>query len=106
MSKYIELTSGNFETTLAKGVSLVDFWAPWCGPCRMIAPIIEELAEDFEGKAKVCKVNTDEEQDIAVKFGIRSIPTIMFFKDGEMVDQIVGAQSKQALADKINALLA
>ena len=72
----------------------------------MIAPIVEELAEDFDGKAKICKVNTDEEQDIAVKFGIRSIPTIMFFKNGEMVDQVVGAQSKQALADKINALLA
>ena len=106
MGKYIELTAGDFEATLSEGVSLVDFWAPWCGPCRMIAPVIEELAEDFDGKAKICKVNTDEEQDIAVKFGIRSIPTIMFFKNGEMVDQVVGAQSKQALADKINGLLA
>ena len=106
MAKYIELTASNFESTLNEGVSLVDFWAPWCGPCRMIAPVIEELAADFEGKAKICKVNTDEEQDISVKFGIRSIPTIMFFKDGKMVDQIVGAQSKAALAEKINALLA
>lgn len=106
MGKYLELNSENFESTIAEGVSLVDFWAPWCGPCRMISPVIEELAEDFEGKAKVCKVNTDEEQDIAVRFGIRSIPTIMFFKNGEMVDQIVGAQSKQALAEKIDALLA
>jgi thioredoxin 1 len=105
MGKYIELTSADFKETLGEGVSLVDFWAPWCGPCRMIAPVIEELAEDFDGKAKICKVNTDEEQDIAVEFGIRSIPTIMFFKDGEMVDQVVGAQSKQALADKINGLL-
>ena len=105
MAKYIELTSANLEATINEGVSLVDFWAPWCGPCRMIAPVIEELAEEFDGKAKICKVNTDEEQDIAVKFGIRSIPTIMFFKDGEMVDQIVGAQSKQALADKINQYL-
>ena len=106
MGKYIELTGADFKETLSEGVSLVDFWAPWCGPCRMIAPVIEELAEDFDGKAKICKVNTDEEQDIAVEFGIRSIPTIMFFKDGEMVDQVVGAQSKQALADKINGLLA
>jgi len=105
MGKYIELTGTDFKETLSEGVSLVDFWAPWCGPCRMIAPVIEELAEDFEGKAKICKVNTDEEQDIAVEFGIRSIPTIMFFKNGEMVDQVVGAQSKQALADKINGLL-
>ncbi len=106
MGKYIELTGADFEATLAEGVSLVDFWAPWCGPCRMIAPVIEELAEEYDGKAKICKVNTDEEQDIAVKFGIRSIPTIMFFKDGEMVDQVVGAQSKQALAEKIDAQLA
>jgi thioredoxin 1 len=106
MGKYIELTGANFEETLKEGVSLVDFFAPWCGPCRMIAPVIEELAEDYDGKAKICKVNTDEEQDIAVKFGIRSIPTIMFFKDGQMEDQIVGAQSKQALAEKLDALLA
>lgn len=106
MGKYIDLTAENFEATLAEGVSLVDFWAPWCGPCRMIAPVIEELAGDYDGKANICKVNTDEEQDIAVKFGIRSIPTIMFFKNGEMVDQVVGAQSKQALAEKIDALLA
>jgi thioredoxin 1 len=106
MGKYIELTASNFDDVTKEGVSLVDFWAPWCGPCRMIAPVIEELAADFDGKAKVCKVNTDEEQDIAVKFGIRSIPTILFFKDGEMVEQMVGAASKQAFEDKLNSLLA
>jgi thioredoxin 1 len=106
MGKYIELTADNFEATLAEGVALVDFWAPWCGPCRMIAPVIEELAEDYDGKAKICKVNTDEEQEIAVKFGIRSIPTVMFFKDGELVDQMVGAASKDAFAQKLNDLLA
>lgn len=71
----------------------------------MLAPVIEELAEDFDGKAKICKVNTDEVQDIAVEFGIRSIPTLLFFKNGELVEQMVGAQSKQALTDKLNSLL-
>jgi thioredoxin 1 len=71
----------------------------------MVAPIIEELAEEFEGKANICKVNTDEQQDLAVKYGIRSIPTIIFVKDGEIVDQMVGAASKQAFADKINSFL-
>ncbi len=105
MGKYLELTAANFDETVKEGVSLVDFWAPWCGPCRMIAPVIEELAEAFDGTAKICKVNTDEEQDVAVKYGIRSIPTILFFKDGEMVDQMVGAASKQAFEEKINSLL-
>jgi thioredoxin len=104
MGKYIELTSENFNVT-KEGVALVDFWAPWCGPCRMIAPIIEELANDYEGKAKICKVNTDEAQDLAVQFGVRSIPTILFFKDGELKAQLIGAQSKQIIADKLNSLL-
>ncbi len=106
MGKYIELTNANFDSTIAEGVAMVDFWAPWCGPCRMIAPVIEELAEDFEGKAKICKVNTDEQQEVAAKYGIRSIPTILFFKDGQMVDQMVGAASKDVFAEKINAQLA
>ncbi|WP_419763801.1 MAG: thioredoxin [Arcobacter sp.] len=105
MGKYIELTQDNFDATVNSGISMVDFWAPWCGPCRMLAPVIDELAEEFEGKANICKVNTDEEQDLAVKFGVRSIPTIVFVKDGEVVDQMVGAASKQAFADKINSLL-
>ena len=105
MAKYIDLTSENFEATIAEGVTMVDFWAPWCGPCRMIAPVVEELAEDFEGKATIAKCNTDEEHEIAVKYGIRSIPAIYFFKDGEVVDQMVGAASKDAFATKINAQL-
>lgn len=105
MGKYIELTNDNFADTITKGVTLVDFWAPWCGPCKMIAPVIEELAEDFDGKATIAKVNTDEEQDIAIKYGIRSIPTLLVFKDGEMVDQMVGAAGKQVLADKIDSFL-
>ena len=105
MGKYIELTQDNFEATVKEGISMVDFWAPWCGPCRMLAPVIDELAADFEGKAKICKVNSDEEQDLAVKFGVRSIPTILFMKDGKVVDQMIGAASKQAFEDKINSLL-
>jgi len=105
MGKYIELTQDNFEATTNTGISMVDFWAPWCGPCRMLAPVIDELAEEFDGKANICKVNTDEEQDLAVKFGVRSIPTIVFMKDGEVVDQMVGAASKQAFVDKINSFL-
>lgn len=105
MSKYIELNNNNFDETTKEGVSLVDFWAPWCGPCRMLSPVIDELAAEFDGKAKVCKVNSDEEQDLAVKFGVRSIPTILFMKDGEVVDTMIGAASKQAFADKLNSLL-
>ncbi|MGP1451066.1 MAG: thioredoxin [Wolinella sp.] len=105
MGKYIELNSTNFDEVVKSGVSLVDFWAPWCGPCRMVAPVIEELAADFEGKANICKVNTDEEQELAVKYGIRSIPTILFFKNGEIVDQMIGASSKQSFKDKLDSLL-
>ena len=105
MGKYIELTSANFKDVVGEGVALVDFWAPWCGPCRMIAPVIDELANEFEGKAKICKVNTDEAQDLAVEFGVRSIPTMLFFKNGEVVAQLIGAQSKQVITDKINSLL-
>lgn len=104
MSKYIELTSANFNEA-ESGVSLVDFWAPWCGPCKMLSPVIEELANDFEGKAKICKVNTDEEADLSAKFGVRSIPTLIFFKDGQVVDTLIGAQSKQTITDKLNSLL-
>jgi len=105
MGKYIELNASNFNDTVKEGVTLVDFWAPWCGPCRMIAPVIEELANDYEGKAKICKVNTDEEQDIAIQYGIRSIPTLLFFKDGQLVDQMIGAAGKQVIAEKLDALL-
>ena len=105
MGKYIELTSENFESTTNNGVSLVDFWAPWCGPCRMIAPVIEELAKDFDGKANICKVNTDEQQDLATKFGVRSIPTIIFMKNGEKVDEMIGASSKKQFEEKLNSLI-
>lgn len=105
MGHYIELTKENFAEHTQSGVVLVDFWAPWCGPCRMLSPVIDKLAEEFEGKAKVCKVNTDEQEELSAQFGIRSIPTMLFFKNGEVVDQMVGATSEQVLKDKLNALL-
>ncbi len=105
MSKYIEITEANMEEIVKSGVSLVDFWAPWCGPCRMISPVIDQLAEEYEGKANICKVNTEEQQNLTVKNQIRSVPTILFYKDGEVVDQIIGATSKVALEEKINKYL-
>lgn len=105
MGHYIELTKENFAEHTQSGVALVDFWAPWCGPCRMLSPVIDKLAEEFAGKAKVCKVNTDEQEELSAQFGIRSIPTMLFFKNGEVVDQMVGATSEQVLKDKLNALL-
>ncbi len=104
----VNLTSATWdqEVTEYKGVVMVDFWAVWCGPCRMIAPTIEELAKDYAGKIKVGKLNTDENSDIASRFKIMGIPTIIFFKDGQKVDQIVGAVPKPQLKSKIDALLA
>lgn len=105
MSNVIHPTNENFDNTIAEGIVMVDFMAQWCAPCRIIAPIVEELADQFEGKVKICKIDTDKEQELAVKFGIRSIPTILFFKDGQMVDQLSGAGDKTVFVDKINSLL-
>lgn len=105
MGQYIELNSSNFDETVNSGVSLVDFWATWCGPCRMLTPVISELAADFDGKANICKVDVEAQADIASKFGIRSVPTILFFKDGQKVDEMIGAHPKSKFADKLNSLL-
>tara|TARA_B100000768_G_C11255647_1_gene366268 strand:+ start:932 stop:1249 length:318 start_codon:yes stop_codon:yes gene_type:complete len=103
----LEITSANFEETVLKSEKpvLVDFWAEWCGPCRMVGPIVDELHTDYEGKAVVGKVNVDDQQEIAAQYGIRNIPTILFFKNGEMVDKNVGVAPKADLAKKIDALL-
>ncbi|MCC5918567.1 MAG: thioredoxin [Cryomorphaceae bacterium] len=103
----VELTDQNFEDLVINSDKpvLVDFWAAWCGPCRMVGPIVEELSNDFDGKAVVGKVDVDANGDIAQKYGIRNIPTLLFFKNGEVVDKQVGVVPKPALAEKLNALM-
>jgi len=103
----VEFTDSNFEELALKSDKpvLVDFWAEWCGPCRMVGPVVEELATEYDGKAVIGKVNVDQNPEISSKYGIRSIPTILFIKDGEVVDKQVGAVSKDVLAGKIDAQL-
>lgn len=94
------------EVLKATELTLVDFWAPWCGPCRAIAPLLEELATEFAGKVKITKINTDESQQVASQFGIQSIPTLLLFKNGQVVDQLVGAVPRTRLVDMFNKHLA
>lgn len=102
-----EFTDNNFqEAALKEGnVAVVDFWAEWCGPCRMITPIIEEMATEYDGRVTVGKVNVDHNPEISMKYGVRSIPTVLFIKDGEVVDKQVGATSKAVLTSKLEAIL-
>ncbi len=104
-NEVLKVTQADFQAEVLQSSvpALVDFWAEWCGPCRMIAPIIEELAKDLTGRLKVCKVNVDEEREIALQYGIRSIPTLIVFKEGKPVEQIIGALPKAALKSKIEA---
>ena len=101
--KPIEITDANFQKEVIESTVpvLVDFWAVWCGPCKMIAPVVEEIANEYDGKLKVGKVDVDNNPEVPLKFGIRSIPTIMIFKGGKVVEQIIGAVPKRNLLDKV-----
>ena len=103
----VEFTDTNFEEVALNSDKpvLIDFWAEWCGPCRMVGPIVEEMHSEYEGKAVIGKVNVDENPEISQRFGIRNIPTIIFLKDGEMVDKSVGAVPKNVLTEKMDNLL-
>ncbi len=103
MSNALTLTATDFSEKIenGNGVALIDFWAAWCGPCRMLAPTIDEIASDFAGRAEIYKVNVDEEGELAAKFGIMSIPTLIIFKNGEVFDKVVGVVPKDAIAEKI-----
>ena len=107
MSSATPVSDASFEQDVLKSdvPVLVDFWAPWCGPCRMVAPIVDEIAKEFDGKIKFFKLNTDENPNVASQFGIRSIPTLMVFKDGQKVDTVVGAVPKTTLSSTISKYL-
>ncbi|MBU8905106.1 thioredoxin [Desertibacillus haloalkaliphilus] len=98
----VNVTDQNFASETSEGVVLADFWAPWCGPCKMIAPVLEELDAEMGDKVKIAKLDVDENQETASKHGVMSIPTLMVFKDGEVVEQVVGFQPKDALAELLN----
>lgn len=102
-----QITTDNFQAEVldSKKVALVDFWAEWCGPCRMIGPVVEELASEYADKALIAKCNVDDHGEVASQFGIRSIPTILFFKNGELADRVVGAVPKAVLKQKLDSLL-
>ena len=101
-----EFKDTNYQEIIAEGKPVVvDFWAPWCGPCKMVGPIIDELAHDYEGKVVIGKCDVDENSDMAAEFGIRNIPTVLFFKDGKIVDKQVGAVAKPVFEEKIKNLL-
>ncbi|MCD6174661.1 MAG: thioredoxin [Planctomycetes bacterium] len=103
--KVINLNDDKFDANIAEGITLVDFWAPWCGPCRMQTPILEELAESIKGRVKIAKVNVDEASGVAGSFGVQAIPTLILFKDGKEVQRFIGVQSKDILVDAIGSAL-
>ena len=108
MGKPIEVTDSTFDAEVVEAETpvIVDFWAEWCGPCKMIAPIVEELAEEYDGQVRFTKLNIDENPEVSMKYGIRSIPTLLLFKDGKPVEQIIGAVPKREIKKRVEAVLA
>ncbi len=107
MSQPIHVTDGEFQTKVLDSSTpvVVDFWAPWCGPCRMVAPVLDELAAEYGDKVVITKVNTDENPEWAMKYGVQGIPTMLFVKDGEIVDRVVGAHPKPSIQQRVDAML-
>lgn len=106
MGNVLEINKDNFDSEVKQAdvPVLVDFWAPWCGPCRALAPVIEELAQEYGDKVKICKINTDENVELAQQYRVSGIPSLMFLKNGEVVEQLVGVQQKSTLVEKLNAI--
>ena len=101
--KVTNLNDTDFDSAIAEGITLVDFWAPWCGPCRMQVPILEELSESVDNQTKIAKLNVDEAEGVAGRFGVQAIPTLLLFKDGNEVQRFIGVQSKETLIDAISS---
>ncbi len=102
MSSVKVLNTDTFDSHVKSGVTVIDFWAPWCGPCKMLAPVIEQISDEYGGRLQICKVNVDDNQNLAARYGIMSIPSVLVFKDGEVVDKMVGSRPKSQIKEMID----
>lgn len=102
MSSVKVLNADTFDSHVKSGVTVIDFWAPWCGPCKMLAPVIEQISDEYGGKLQICKVNVDDNQNLATRYGIMSIPSVLVFKNGEVVDKMVGSRPKSQIKEMID----
>lgn len=102
MSSVKILNADSFDSQVNSGVTVIDFWAPWCGPCKMLAPVIEQISDEYSGRLQICKVNVDDNQELAARYGIMSIPSVLVFKNGEVVDKMVGSRPKSQIKEMID----